>query len=796
MPDMSKTRQLAAIMFTDIQGYTALMQQDEERAIEIRERHREIFNNTTEKFNGKILQYYGDGTLSIFNSAIDAVNCAIEMQLAFQQEPVIPVRIGIHLGDIIYSDEEIIGDGVNVASRIESLAVPGSIFISDKVYYEIKNQPKIQTQSLKTFKLKNVERPVEVYAISNKGLVIPKAYELDGAAEEKEKKHDTFIEEKYESKIPGDLKEHIHIHKPKKKLIIIGSGVFLIIVCLIIYLIWSTGNFTSLELEKSIAVLPFQNMSDNEEYAFFGDALTDEIIMQLYKINEFEVRSRTSIMQYKGTEKTSPVIAQELKVNYLIEGTAQRYGNQVRILVQLIHAQTDKHLWGNTYEKEWKDILDIQSEIAQQIAHELKAVLSPEEIEQIEKKPTDNLEAYDYYLRGNDYYWRSPAEQDISIAIRMYEKAIELDKNFALAYTMLAQAYTKMYWVHYDRSKNILIKSRQAIDMAFEINPNLPEAHLALGLYYYWGYLKYSKALEQFEIVLEHQPNNSECHASIAYVHRRAGNWEKAKVSIKKALELDPGSLLITYATGETFYLLREYAEAEYYFNQVIMLSPDLFDPYWYKIHIYLNSKGNTNKARLILEEASQMISSTKDPLFIEIRVLLDVYDGNYQEPLKYLSLESFDAFQLQFYYKPQFLLYARIYNLMNKPELAYAYYDSTRIFLESKLIDYPEDSRLHSSLGIAYAGLGQKEKAINAGKKAVELLPISKEAWRGVYRAGDLAQIYVMVGEYEAALKQIELLLSIPGHLSTKLLQLDPIWKPLWNHPEFKRLIEIYSEN
>ncbi|MCK4344258.1 MAG: adenylate/guanylate cyclase domain-containing protein, partial [Bacteroidales bacterium] len=157
---MSKTRQLAAIMFTDIQGYTALMQQNEERAIEIRERHREIFNSTTEKFNGKILQYYGDGTLSIFNSAIDAVNCAVEMQLAFQQEPLIPVRIGIHLGDIIYSDEEIIGDGVNVASRIESLALPGSIFISDKVYYEIKNQPKIQTQSLKTFDLKNVERPV------------------------------------------------------------------------------------------------------------------------------------------------------------------------------------------------------------------------------------------------------------------------------------------------------------------------------------------------------------------------------------------------------------------------------------------------------------------------------------------------------------------------------------------------------------------------------------------------------------------------------------------------------------
>ena len=550
------------------------------------------------------------------------------------------------------------------------------------------------------------------------------------------------------------------------------------------------------ELEKSIAVLPFQNMSDNEEYAFFGDALTDEIIMQLYKINEFEVRSRTSIMQYKGTEKTSPVIAQELKVNYLIEGTAQRYGNQVRILVQLIHAQTDKHLWGNIYEKEWKDIFFIQSDVAKQIAKELKTLLSPEIIEQIEKKPTDNLMAYDYYLRGNNYLSRSYDKQDTEIAITMYEKAIELDINFALAYTMLAQAYTRMYWFHYGRSKNTLIKSKQAIDMAFEINPNLSEAHLALGRYYYNGYLKYSKALEQFEIVLEHQPNNAGCIVLIACVHRRAGDWEKANVNFKKAVELDPGSLFVNTEYGETFWLLREYTEAEYYLNKAIMLSPDWFEPYEFKIHTYLNSKGNTNKARLILEEASQMISSTEAPGFIEIRVLLDIYDGNYQEALKYLSLESFDAFQSQMYYIPQFLLYAKIYDLMNKSELAYAYYDSTRIFLESKLIDYPEDSRLYSSLGIAYAGLGQKEKAINAGKKAVELLPISKEAWRGVYRVGDLAQIYVMVVEYEAALEQIELLLSIPGHLSTKLLQLDPAWKPLWNHPEFKRLIETYSEN
>ena len=188
---MSKTRQLTAIMFTDIQGYTAMMQHDEQAATKIRERHREIFNYTTGKYHGNIIQYFGDGTLSTFKSAIDAVQCAMEMQLAFQKAPVVPVRIGIHIGDIVITEEEIIGDSVNVASRIESLAVPGSVFISDKVYDEIKNQSSIETKSLQTFELKNVEKPIEVFAISNKGLIIPNASDVKGKTEGPPVKADT-----------------------------------------------------------------------------------------------------------------------------------------------------------------------------------------------------------------------------------------------------------------------------------------------------------------------------------------------------------------------------------------------------------------------------------------------------------------------------------------------------------------------------------------------------------------------------------------------------------------------------
>ena len=408
---MSQTRKLAAIMFTDIQGYTAMMQQDEEQAIKIRERHRDIFDSTTQKYQGKVLQYYGDGTLSIFNSAIDAVKCGIEMQLAYQLVPKIPVRVGIHTGDIIFSEEEIIGDGVNVASRIESLAVAGSVFISDKVYDEIKNQKSIQTQTIGTFELKNVERPVNVFVISNEGLVVPKTREtkqMTGTFWAEVKRRGLirsgvaylvvvlllilllreanswltlpdwsmqilisvlavgfplamYLAWNYERSPEGFVNttsmqswQNPYSAGQRKPL----TGTFIIAgLALVIVIMYLYPRFLSVDrnqepinstlepavMNKSIAVLPLVNMSNDPDQEYFSDGLTEDILTQLSKIGELRVVSRTSIMRYKNTTKSIPEIGVELGVAHILEGSVRKYGDKVRISVQLIEAATDNH---------------------------------------------------------------------------------------------------------------------------------------------------------------------------------------------------------------------------------------------------------------------------------------------------------------------------------------------------------------------------------------------------------------------------------------------------------------------
>ena len=293
---------------------------------------------------------------------------------------------------------------------------------------------------------------------------------------------------------------------------------------------------------------------------------------------------------------------------------------------------------------------------------------------------------------------------------------------------------------------------------------------------------------------MEDQPKNPEVIYWSAAVHRRAGNWEMAKYEFEKAVELNPGRSDIAGDAGETFDLIRNYSKAEEYYNMSLMLQPDWVITSRRLSQMYLRWEGDMRKAREILGNAARNNKSfLSDSLIIETNVLIDIYEGKYEDALKEISLFKFDVIQTEFYFRSKYLYNASIYGLMNKPELEHAYYDSARIFLEKRIIDFPDDQRLYSSLGIAYAGLGLDYRAISRGEKAVKLLPVSKEAWKGVYLVEDLALIYVMVGKYDDAIKQIKDLLSIPGFLSTKTLELDPRWAPLRNLPEFKKMMESY---
>ena len=581
--------------------------------------------------------------------------------------------------------------------------------------------------------------------------------------------------------------------KPNPK-IVLSSVIVLALIVLGYFLI--PKLFKSSEpVEKTIAVLPFHNLSNDTMQLYLCDGFMNDILNNLQKVKSFTVRSIMSSNQYRETKKSTTVIGNELNVNYLIEGSIVKEGDNIKIWVYLIDAKADKQLWSNEYFGEIIQFFSLQSKIATDIASVLKTVLSPDEINKIEKRPTENPVAFNYYLQGNFYYWKGNNSGDNNTAIELYEKAIVLDPEFALAYTGIALCLLDQYWSYRDHSENVLAKSKKAIDKAFEIDPNLSEVHIALGVYYYYGSLNYAEALEQFELALKAQPKNSEVIWWSAAVNRRLGNWEIAKSGFAKASELDPRSPYLAEEVAETYELLRDYPKSEEYYNISIMLYPDFTFSYSHFSRMLLSWKGDTKKAREILGNAAlNNKSSVSDSLIIETRILIDIYDGNYEEALKDLSHLKSDVIQTQFYFRPKYLYYATIYSLMNKPDLKYAYYDSLRIFLETRLKNMSDDQRLFSSLGIAYAGLGLNDKAVNAGEKAVKLLPVSKEAYRGVSLVENLALIYVMIGKYDEAIKQLKYLLSIPGFLSVKILELDPSWAPLRNMPEFKKMIESYS--
>jgi tetratricopeptide (TPR) repeat protein len=439
-----------------------------------------------------------------------------------------------------------------------------------------------------------------------------------------------------------------------------------------------------------------------------------------------------------------------------------------------------------------REVFKIQSDLAERVAQALNITLVERERRALQSRPTENMEAYDYFLRGNEYRHRGIDENDLKIAIQMYERAVELDPKFALAYAQLSRTHANMYWFYYDRTVERLGIAKKAVDRALQLDPDSPETHFALGHYYYHGRSDWDRALEEFAIARESQPNNSDLLSYIGFVQRRQGKFEEALANIKRASDLDPLSNNLAQHLGETFELMRNYPEALRYYNRTISLAPDLPDGYYNKAGLYLMWEGNKEKARMVLEQAAQNLGSLEDDPFIVLRsVRLNVLDGKYQEALAQLSSCKVEAFSSQFVFIPKAQVYAQINGLMGNKEVEQAQYESAASILETRIQQEPDDARFHSALGIAYAGLGRREDAIREGKIGVNLLPITKDAWRGFHRAKDLAQIYVMVGEFDLAIDQIEFLLSIPGPLSVPLVRLEPAWAPLREHPRFKKLLQ-----
>jgi TolB-like protein/tetratricopeptide (TPR) repeat protein len=502
-------------MFTDMVGFTAMMQDDEHRAKSVRDRHRETLRKTIEKHGGEIIQFYGDGTLSIFPSAIDAVASAVEAQQALQQDPVIPVRIGLHIGDIIRDENGIYGDGVNVAARVEGLSVPGAVMISGKVFDEIKNHPELPATALGEFDLKNVRRPIRIFAIAAPGLVVP---------------------------------------DPKSMSSRTGPP------------------------EKTIAVLPFVNMSADPENEFFSDGISEEIINTLTRLEGLQVTARTSSFAFKGKNKDVRDIGRKLGVSAVLEGSVRKAGNRVRITAQLIDTRDGYHIFSKVYDRVLEDIFATQDEISLEIANELRATLPGPgngEKPSLVRKATEHSEAYDAYLKGM-YCWNQWTPDSARQAIEHFQHAIELDPEFAQAWGALARSHT--YLAAMGRAAQCgeaYVCASHAAERAIELDPDIEDSHVALALVRLFSDWDRPASEESFLRAMEINPDSVDVLHGYSLLLQADGRAEEAIAMLERATALDPLSLPVLDYLGKALMACDRHEEALTQFDRVLELDPE-----------------------------------------------------------------------------------------------------------------------------------------------------------------------------------------------------------------------------
>ena len=580
----------------------------------------------------------------------------------------------------------------------------------------------------------------------------------------------------------------------KRNLILAAAGAILILI-VAFYFLFFTQIITErpASQRKMLVVLPFENLGSSED-EYFADGITSEITSKLSGLSELGVIARSTAMQYKNSQKSLSQIGEELGVQYVLEGTIQWEkladgGRRVRVNPELIQLKNDTQIWSKPYEADFSSAFKLQADIAATVADALNLTLISSEKHNLEEKITDNSDAYDLYLRALNYSLDIENEKNSRIAEQLFLKAIDLDKNFAAAYAGLSTVQSNLYWEYYERTEENLNRAKSNAQKALSINPDLPAGHVALGDYFYHGRLDYESALTEYNKALQVQPNNVEANNGIGFVLRRQGRMQDAIASLEKNLEFDPKSYTTVFSVGETYILLRQYDKAIPFLDRAISIAPDARTPYYDKSVCAILSEGDINKARNIILETLERKIGLDYNIFKYQLYLFDIFEGNFKSALN--QVEGVKELDEQFYYKPEDLLVAYVYSLLGNKALAEKHFDAAVRVLQQKIKETPDDSRLYTSLGLAYAGLGKKSEAIREGKKGYDLLPISREAWRGTHRLLDLAQIYTMTGEKDLAIKTIGELINRPTDaLSVSLLKIDPVWNPLRDDPAFQKLI------
>jgi adenylate cyclase len=580
-------RRLAAIMFTDMVGYTSLSERNEALAMELLEEHRKIVRPFFPKHNGREVKTIGDAFLVEFASAVEAVRCAFEIQQSMHEmnsdrppEKQIRLRVGVHVGDVIHSKKDVYGDAVNVASRIEHLATPGGICVSEQVYDHVKNKFEFPLSSLGKKELRNVSEPTEVFRV-----VLP----------------------------------------------------------------WEQPTTTESPALRAnrIAILPFASFSPDPQDDYFADGMTEEVISTLSKVGSLEVISRTSVMQYKKTPKSVKEVSRELDAGIVLEGSVRKAGNRLRITVQMVDAAKDKHLWAESYDRDFQDVFAIQSDIAGQVANALSVRVLPGEKTELARKPTGSTIAYTLYLKGR-YLWNKRGGEsgvdNVKEAAKCFEQAVKEDPGFALGYVGLADCYLAGLGGHRSGEKCDCPENEKAlVAKALELDPMLAEAHATNGLVL-MGFYDLRQAEAEFRKAIELKPNHALARQWHSYIFFHQLRWKEALEENEKATEIDPLSPETIFNQAHMYYHMKDYGKALELFKRVTTLDPGYIGARWMMAHLYRQMRMPEDTKREIRIYANLVRSSY--PLVVLAEDFIIALAEDDKQAMRRLALECEVHFQ------------------------------------------------------------------------------------------------------------------------------------------------------
>ncbi len=801
--------EIGHVLFIDIVGYSKLLNEEQKERLsqltDIVLATAQVARSIDEQL---VRLPTGDGMALVFHhSAEEPVRCALEIAEALQKHPEIPVRMGIHSGPVseltdVSGRTNLAGAGINMAQRVMDCGDAGHILLSQRVADDLvqSRQWASRLHDLGECEVKHGVRLrlVNLYAEQIGNPAVP--------AKLRQGTRGRPVE-------PGAA--------PAKgnRLLLVGMFVvvFMLICLAIVALIFAPAVMKSFSRppaaavpppvpsvpassipEKSIAVLPFENLSSDKQNAYFADGVQDEILTDLAKIADLKVISRTSVMAYKDpATRNLPAIAQALRVANVLEGSVQRAGNRVRVNAQLIDARTDAHLWAQTYDRDLADVFAIQSEIAKAIADQLQAKLSPNEQAGLKTRPTKNVAAYDLYLQARRYEFNPDTFlQDYRTAEQLYMQAITLDPQFALAHARLAATCARIYHF-YQPTAAWEKRARAEAQKALQLQPNLGEAHHVLGLCYYWFDHDYENALSEFDIAKSLLPNDSSIPWDIAAIKRRQGKWQEALAAYLQIIRVDPQNANIVLDLFYVYCAMRDWPNAQATAQRLLELTPDSMNA---KAQVgYADFWATGQTTRLKSELATIPPGKDPDGAITAFRIDVSMIDRNPAGAEQALLASPLDTFS---YFNgvdtPRSFFAAEIALLRGDKAKSRTEMEHARDIFEKSVREAPDAAERHAFLGLACAFLGEKERAISEGKRAVELRPESQDALDGTVFKAVLALIYTRTGENTEAIALLQHLVGVPGAVDCANYSITASdlkhrweWDPLRKDPRFQELCQ-----